>query len=89
MPADEAGFKKFALEHKISGLPVMETAIDSFALALANLNKTVSADRIVLSGPFVKVPEILERLSEVFFLAPAPLCPRQMPNVLHKTFLSA
>lgn len=67
VPADETAFEDFVKEHDISKLSFMEHAVDTFALSLANLNKAVFADRIVLTGPFVKSPSILKRLEKVFF----------------------
>jgi transcriptional regulator of PTS gene len=65
-PADEYAFEAFLSERKLASLPAVENAVDTFALALANLHKAFYAERIVLTGPFAAEPEILTRLNRVF-----------------------
>lgn len=65
-PADEYAFESFLHDQMPAILPVLESAIDTFALALANLHKAFYAERIVLTGPFAAEPTILARLEQVF-----------------------
>ena len=65
-PTDEFAFEAFLKDKKLATLPAVETAVDTFALALANLHKAFYAERIVLTGPFVADPKILERLNRKF-----------------------
>ncbi len=67
VPSDETAFATFLKANGLSRLPIVEHAVDAFALALANLNKAFYADRIVLTGPFVGDPAILARLETGFF----------------------
>ena len=67
VPSEETAFEAFTRENDISELPMIERAVDAFALSLANLNKAVFADRIVLTGPFVNIPSVLKRLESRFF----------------------
>ncbi|MBT3278712.1 MAG: ROK family transcriptional regulator [Phycisphaerales bacterium] len=65
-PTDEFAFEAFLRDKKLAALPAVEKAVDTFALALANLNKAFYAERIVLTGPFVAESKILEQLERVF-----------------------
>lgn len=65
-PADEYAFGAFLRGRVPVILPVLENAVDSFAVALANLHKAFYAERLVLTGPFVSDPAILGRLEQVF-----------------------
>ena len=63
-PEDENEFRDFLKINRIEQLPVMENAIESIVLALANLCKVFFPDRILIISPFTSSKSILSRLEK-------------------------
>ncbi len=66
-PEDESEFSDFFMENNLENLPVIQKALETTAISLANLCKIFYPDKIFLKGPFFKSKTLLENLKTIFY----------------------